>query len=164
MMMIKSQNEKSLQQNSQPVNGFTLLEVIFAIILLTLGIMPLLGIESATINRLYRNNNEVYATLLARDMMSLIESSPTWTLDNWDSTRPASELLSQMSQRINGGAYIHPLESEIASYSMHLVISPLELQGVPPGSVIKISLEVSWSDNPLDKVSFNYIRPIVKIS
>jgi type IV pilus assembly protein PilV len=80
-------NRFSNRDNSQ--GGFTLLEVLIAIVVLALGLLGLAGLQAASL----RNNHSAYlrsqATLLAYDMADRMRANPE-AVKNGDYNKPAA--------------------------------------------------------------------------
>lgn len=93
--------------------GFTLIEISIAIVVLAIGLVTLLGLQSSAIDRSIRDRNKQQAFLIARMVMAAIESEKD-ILDPKILTGTAYEVLNGLGS--------NPPQSE------ELEGSPLELQ------------------------------------
>lgn len=141
--------------------GFTLIEVAFAVLILSGTLVTLLGLQSSSIQRAVRDRNKQQAMLIARQIFSSIETasinaSDKNSLEIGERTESPDKIANEILQNASNPA--NPLDPE-NRFLATLKVEYWDIKGLPENSVKRVSLTVSWSDNPLDKVSVIYFVP-----
>ncbi len=145
---------------NRPTNrGFTLIEVIIAVMILAFSLTTLLGLQSSSTDQAIRTRNKQQAMLMARKIMSSVElqgslikpmklsADANQVLERFLMADPSEK--KKKSEKTVAGL---PLNADIA-------IEFWNMEGLPEKSVLKIALVVSWSPNPADSVEVLYFVP-----
>lgn len=141
-------------------HGFTLIEIIFAILILAGSLVVLLGLQSAATQATIRDGRKLSAMLAARAVMSAIELGDP-EIEVQDTTAPMNELMELV---IPGATDKEPdpqtdPRGPAPGLTGRLVVEYWPLPGVEPETVKRVSLTVSWSDSPIDAVKALYFIP-----
>lgn len=139
--------------------GFTLIEVIFAIIILASSLTVLLGLQSAAVSKGLRDRNQLQAMLLAKNILAAIEIKPE--VDETNTTETVARLL----EDFNAVPSLDDTEKE--SYNgmyAKLVIeewqNPDILTDKVNENVLKrVYLKIFWGDFPEDQMEIVYFIP-----
>ena len=139
--------------------GFTLVEVLVAILLFAACATSTIGLQSALINRAIKNRNEREAMLIARSILSIVEVFPE-NLPDKNNNRSAYDLL----QNLNGVDGLDDDDAEILkSYSAELFIEdqdiPIvsrDLSQADTAILKKIRLIIAWGNNDDEKFETVY--------
>ncbi len=141
-------------------NGFTLIEITFAIVILAGSLVVLLGLQSAATQATIRDARKQEAMLAARALMSALEVSDE-ELEIQESTAPLTQLLERyvpgdgFTLEPPGGRGRPPFEGLTGT----LKVEFWPLPGLDPEVVKRINLKVAWSDSPVDAVEVIYFLP-----
>ena len=141
--------------------GFTLVEVIFAIIILSSSLVVLLGLMSSSVSKSLRDRNQLYAMLIARNILSALEMEET--INDQNTTDTAYQLL----KSLNGFAREEPDERELYNgMDAELIVedweTPAELmdQLQSTNTILKkIYLRVFWGVTQDDELEVVYFVP-----
>ncbi|RIL05130.1 MAG: hypothetical protein DCC75_11970 [Proteobacteria bacterium] len=145
-------DKRRIRRNS----GFTLMEIIFAILILGGSLTVLLGLQSSSTQRNVRDKNKQQALLVAREIMSVIESTPI-PVDIQDFSGPPRELISSLyPEALEQGREIDPENRLIAQLKVEFWPLP---NIDDPEAVKRITLRIYWSDSPLDQIELVYFEP-----
>lgn len=138
--------------------GFTLLEIVIAVAVLSISLITLLGLQAAATSEAVRTRNKQQAMLMARSIMTNIELDLDVLKDS-SIQAPAEELLNQYgTPDPNDKTEKKPLD-QVPLFG-ELEIKTWNIPGVPDDSLRRIKLRVSWSNNPADSIEVLYFVPI----
>jgi hypothetical protein len=138
--------------------GFTFIELLFAVLILAAAILPIYGLQTTALDRIARNENELQATLIARQLLSFVEGSEG-NLRSTNRELRADDALRQIARGTKGLDY-QPANLEVLShYSVMFVVEPwtIQLTEQLPISLQRLRLEVSWGPTQRDRVKFMYL-------
>lgn len=142
--------------NKRLQQGFTLIEIIIAVMVLAVSLTTILGLQSSSTDQAIRTRNKQEAMLIAREIMSAIELQGS-AIENISLNTSALEVLQKYlppdKQKKNRAETGLPLQADLS-------IDFWAMKGLPDKSVKKVSLVVYWSDNPQDKISIIYFIPL----
>lgn len=146
------------------LSGFTLIEVIFAIVILSGSLIVLLGLQSSAIDKALRDRNQLDAMLLARNILAALEIQE----DIIDNSVQGSAL--QLIKDFNAVPAEDYEELErFSDFQADLQIedwqTPAELaeQISDAGPLMKkLYLKIFWSDLPDDQIEIVYFVPAKK--
>ena len=141
-----------------PSDGFTLLEIMLAISIFAVALIPALSLQNAALNRLYRNDKEFRAMLTARQIMSFMEILRRPPREE-QLSGPAVTILEQLGTSATGASYRHPNPAEIEDLFVELAIEPWQIEGLPDNRLLRITAIVSWGPGEMDALRLNYIVP-----
>lgn len=136
------------QQHS---NGFALVEILIAILILGTSFVVLLSLQSSAVRKAIRDRNHQDAMLVARSIMSAIEVDPT-QLEEQTISMPAEEMLKEL---LGGQSTAEDQDEKefLNKYMADLVVEKKELQ-LPkqePMQLKKVSLRLTWGTAPDDQ-------------
>lgn len=140
--------------------AFTLIEVIFAIVILSSSLVVLLGLQSSVISKSLRDRNQTYAMLIGRNILAALEMEKE--IEEQDTTETAYQLLKDL----DGIDKDDPEEQEL--YNGMYVNLKVEEWENPPEVTEKIDLlkpllkriymRVFWGETPEDQMEIVYFR------
>lgn len=139
--------------------GFTFIEVIIAVMLLSNATMLLIGLEASAIQRTVRDRSTQQAMLAARRIMSQIESIEQTAAPDNQSDVPVPALLAQLG----APATTDPRELQVLE---RLRASMVVEDWTPPFPNIeapamkRISLEIAWGPASFERFNLLYFIPV----
>lgn len=128
--------------------GFTLLEIMIAVLILSVSMIVLLGLQASVLSQERRDSERQQAISVAKQILAAIELHPERLKSGSES---ASKLLAFLSPN-------SPALRESNLYS-ELEVELISLPEFPDKDLEKINLTISWGNSELDQVSFVYVRP-----
>ncbi len=135
--------------------GFTLIEIMIAVLILSSSLVVLLGLLSSVTERFVRDRNMTQAILLARSILAHLEYVAD-SMEDQNINSPATEILTNYNlldapDRVNAENIKH-FQVSIQSQKW----------GIPDyaEAMRRITLTVNWSDSPLDRLVCNYFAPL----
>ena len=159
--MVERRNHNITHRGRAP-RGFTLIEVVIALMILAVSLTTLLSLLSSVVQRTIRGQREEIAMLAARSVLASIETSASAK-----SVEPFEGLLSDLLLRMNVSRpepKAESTESEedaLASYQANLIVEPWGIATFPD-ALQRIRLVVSWGPTTLDRVTLDYFIPTEK--
>ena len=136
--------------------GFTMIEIMIAVLILAGSLVVILGLESSLTKQALRTKNKQAAMLLARRVLAGIEASETVPEDQ-DITQPMSKLLDTFAG-VSADESKQP-QQDPNEYVGHLLVATTQIQGLEENAIKRVTLNVSWSDQPSDSVQVDYFIP-----
>ena len=142
--------------HSELQRGFTLVEVIFALIVLGGSLVVLLGLQSSLISRTLRDETQEHAILLTRQLLAPLEVglSPTEPVDVTGTFRDV------YGKVVKDGATLPTLSAQDDEFTVTYTIAPWKIAGIDADVMRKVTVTVSWGTQLADKTSTNYFFPI----
>jgi len=136
--------------------GISLIEVTFAVLILTGSFVVLLGLQSLAVDREVTDYNRQRAMLIARRIMTQIETR-TEGLEPENRKGSALDVL----EFISGLQPYTPEEEQriLQGFEANLNIEELALPGFEDKSLLQITLDITWSSSPLDRLNLVYFVP-----
>ena len=128
--------------------GFTLLEIMIAVLILSVSMIVLLGLQASVLTQEKRDSERQEAISVAKQILAAIELYPERLKSG---SQPANELLNFLSPN-------SPAAKESVLFS-DLEVEMISLPDFPDKDLERISLTISWGSSELDKVNFIYVRP-----
>lgn len=138
--------------------GFTILEVLVAVVVLAAAILPILGVQSAALDRVMRNEQEQKAVLIARQILAFIEGSEQ-VLGASRAEKTALELLQELASGAKGVEYNPVNKMQLREYNALFVVEPWNIEMLGETTLLRVVLEISWSQDPRDRVQIAYLVP-----
>jgi prepilin-type N-terminal cleavage/methylation domain-containing protein len=142
-------------------SGFTLIEIVIAIMILAVSLTVLIGLQSASIERAVRDRATQQAMLLARSILAGIEAArdpiPLGTIEG-----PALQLVQRFKAAPDGADFPPELDRFDASLQVEPVAIPLVKDGVPtvvPDAMKRILLTIIWGPDPTEQFPVLYFIP-----
>lgn len=139
-------------------SGFTFIELLFAVVILAAAILPIYGLQTTALDRVARNENELQATLIARQLLSFVEGSEG-NLRSTNRELRADDALRQIARGTKGLDYQPANLDVLTHYSVVFVVEPwtIQLTEKLPIPLQRLRLEVSWGPSSRDRVKFMYL-------
>jgi prepilin-type N-terminal cleavage/methylation domain-containing protein len=141
-------------------SGFTMLEIMIAISILAVAVVPSLGLNNASLSRLYQNEKEFRAILIARQVMSFFEASGR-SPNPQESDGEALQIVNELGRFTTGIPYTHPNPLELDGFYIFLKVDPLQIENFPDDKLLKVSVVVSWGTEVKDSLELIHIVPKV---
>lgn len=135
--------------------GFTLLEIAFALMLISGALVVVVGLQSSSISRAVADRNIQKASLIARSVLSAIELNPK-DVPEQDKTESADKVLSNLIQTRN---IDREEREEQSQFMVQLRVEPIELT-IPPQTILtlkRFDVTVFPEDAPEDSFNVVYI-------
>jgi prepilin-type N-terminal cleavage/methylation domain-containing protein len=139
----------------QRQQGFTLIEVTLAIVLLSGAMVVLLGLQSSIMRRTYVDSQNQLAMMAARQVLSAIEVSDL-PVDTQETSGDLKEILTSL---ISVNAEDEKSLKIFDELSLHLSVSFWGIPTVDEQAMKRVELTVSWSDRPQDALQVVYFFP-----
>ncbi len=135
------------------VKGFTIFEVILAILVLAMGLVTLFGLNSSIMSANLTNTNRYQATLYARSIMTALE---TKSIDFQATT--INDTAYNILQTILGQT--PPIEPELMEgYSAELRFQPWKIAGIDYDNLQLTELTVYWGPRKDQSVQVSLVMP-----
>ena len=136
--------------------GFSIIELIFAVVILAGGLTVLLGLQSAATTSALRDRNQQQAMLIARSVMSALEITEKLSDSNFNGT--AEDLLNKYKQAISDAPdyqdIIKQTQANLAIQSVEVpIVSKVPVQ---PIKMFRTELTLSWGKSPDDNLTIIY--------
>ena len=138
--------------------GFTLVEVMIALMILVSDGSIMIGLQSAAVSRTLRDKQAQHAMLAARTIMAMIEQSgDQLPLSNQEGT----PLLAVLQQLELPAPTSDEQRALYESLRVFLNIQPWDLpfQNMTSNAMQKLSLGIAWSERPQDRFLVEYLIP-----
>lgn len=157
MDLRKESGEKLRVKRHSVQSGFTLIEIIIAVMILAISFTTILGLQSSSTDQAIRTRNKQQAMLMAREIMSAIELTGT-AIENTSMNAPARVVLEKYLPADSK----KPIEKDPTALPLtaDLNINYWGVKGLPDKSIKRVTLKLYWSDNPQDKIVIEYFIPI----
>ena len=137
--------------------GFTLIEVILALVLLAAGLTIIIGLLSSAGTQTIRDRDREFALLAGRQIFAALEAEET-DLEPRNEELPLYQLLDEMKSA-QPGEYSAADEERMRQFTAHIVCEGVKVPGFDVDVLRKILLTISWSPAPLDSVELVYFVP-----
>jgi prepilin-type N-terminal cleavage/methylation domain-containing protein len=143
---------------ARPEAGFTLIEIIIAILLLAGSLVILLGLQSSAMGRAVRDGHKLQAMLLARQILAAVETSKD-PLGEENYSGPAIKALEDYVPNFRSlGQDLNSYETFQINLQIHDWELPIEDVKLPV-KIKRADIAVSWSALPQDSVWVTYFVP-----
>lgn len=140
-------------------DGFTLIEIAFAVLMLAGSLTVLLGLQSSSIQRAVHDRNMQQAMLVARQILTAVELR-TDALDPGEETGPPARIIKKIiPSYVDDERKIDPT----GQFTATLAIRNWKLPNFDVEVAKRITLTVSWSSSPLDVLTVEYFVPIESV-
>lgn len=152
MVEIRNPNHKLASQPSLLANteGFTLIEIGIAIFLLAVSLTILLGLQSSVVSRAIDDRHRLQAMLLARRVLSGIETGDM-AADPQEISTPALQFLGESARPED--------EATLKDLVVNMKVEPWTIPGYDDLKIRRINLAISWNEDPESRVSIFYFVP-----
>jgi type II secretory pathway pseudopilin PulG len=140
--------------NSSAERGFTLIEITIAILVLAGSFTVILGLMASATQRAVRDRNSQSAMLMARRILAAIETNkdaPSVGVQEDSANRILTSLMPGIEEN-------SPELDETKMFSARLTSAAWPV-GDDKESLVRVSLELFWSDSPADSFYVTYFMP-----
>lgn len=139
--------------------GFTLVEVVIAILILAGSLVVLLGLQSASVTKALRDRNQLQAMLAAKHIFAAVEVFQQF--DDRDDTLPVYQLLKDLDALPDVGDSAEEEELyarmeariQIGEWENPEALAPL---GADKNLLKRIYLQIFWGESPDDQMEIVY--------
>ena len=142
-----------MKRNAQ--KGFTLLEIMIAVVILSIALVTLLSLQASVLSQEVRDRDRQAALGIARQILAAIETRDD-PLDDGEQTLAAGELLKNLSEGNQKGGSSEPIKG--GDFTAILTVSPRGIPTLSENDLQEIHLTIRWGNSDLDKVSFTYMK------
>lgn len=150
-------------------SGFTLIEVVIAIVILSLSLVTLLGMQASIIQQELRDQNRQSAMLAARWILSSLEANREG-FEVGEQTGTVREVLSKIeavkrdfeeSEGLDFLAHLAVTEWEVTPQTFGIAIPPPAnpASAPPPDKAKRVLLNINWGQDPSENIQVLYIIP-----
>lgn len=146
-----------MKTSSSSQQGFTLVEVVIAVVVLASAFITLLGLQSAIMRRTLRDEARQQEMLLARSILSAIESNLE-AVEVQDKTMPAEELIDEMLADAAPDVK-QEKRSQLFNFMARITV---DLWGIPnfkDDAMKRIRLAIYLEDDPADAFEVLFFIP-----
>ena len=141
--------------------GFTLIEITIAVVILAMGLSIILGLQSSAVTQSLRDRNKEIALLAGRRILAHLEVDEG-DLNTEDNSGPLPKLLERFGATEKDGDGKE--DAKLSDYTARLQIEPWGIPDADPEAMKRVVLTISWSDSPSDSVELAYFVPSNKPS
>lgn len=138
-------------------SGFTLIEVVLALVVLGGSLVVLLGLQSSLITRTLRDETQEQAILLTRRVLAPLEAGIAST-DAVEITGSFSEVYNKIFPE--GGGRLDDDAQAYPDFNVSYVISPWKVAGIDADVMRKVTVTVAWGEASVDRTTTNYFIPV----
>lgn len=135
--------------------GFSLIEVVFAVLILASALVTLLGLQSSSLQLSAHDKFTQRAMLIAREILAPIETSKD-PIDIQDVEGTPQEILEKVLVAKLGNEDRLPRDN---IFRVHLKVDYWGIPKVNEEAMKRITLTVLWSTAPLDSFQIIYFMP-----
>jgi len=134
-------------------SGFTLLEILIAVVILGVSLVTLLSLQSSVLTQEIRERERQQALGVARRILSAIEFKDSG-LSPGASTQDARSLLSLL---LNNQIPQDDITDTSLNVQTELKVTPIGIPNVAESGLQKIELAVIWGESSLDRIDLLYV-------
>ena len=132
--------------------GFTIMEIIIAILILSASLTTLLGLQSASIRRTLLDKNQQKAMLAARAILSAIESQKSA-----DDVQNSQGTVIQVLKGLTPLPPVEiPAQDPLNLFTAEVKVQAAKLPGLQGNVMKQVVVEVSWGETEAESLSINY--------
>lgn len=132
--------------------GFTLLEIIIAVMVLAVSLTTLLGLQSSATDEAIRTRNKHRAMLAAREVMAALENEG----GDLKPSKINGSIDDILDRYMPEGLKKEGSKEESLPLMGELEIAFWNIKSLPENSLLKATLKVYWSNNPQDEINVVY--------
>lgn len=141
-----------------PEVGFTLIEVVLALVVLGGSLVVLLGLQSSLITRTLRDETQEQAILLTRRLLAPLEAGIAST-DAVEINGTFQEVYSKIFSE-GGGHVDDAAQQPYVDFTVSYVISPWKVADIDADVMRKVTVTVAWGEASADRTTTNYFIPV----
>ena len=143
------------KRSKQPAQGFTLIEVTVAIIILASALTILIGMQSSLMSQTLRARNEQQAMLLARRLLASFEVvDPELSPGTQELSAAEALKLEEVSSKRDEADF-----KGYENFTVRLQVSYLGIPNIDPQAMKQLLVDVMWSEDPGDSLQIVYFTP-----
>ncbi|MCB0317173.1 MAG: hypothetical protein KDD56_00345 [Bdellovibrionales bacterium] len=141
---------KKIKKNRS--SGFTIMEIVIAILILAASLTTLLGLQSASIKRTLLDKNQQKAMLAARAILAAIESQKSAD----DVQNSQGTVIQVLKQLIPLPPVEIPVDDPLNAFTAEIQVLPAELPGLQGNVMKQVFVRVDWGETEAESLSINY--------
>jgi type II secretory pathway pseudopilin PulG len=152
MAMQKRANNKRYLKAS--CGGFTLIEVVFAIVMLSTSLVVIISLQTSTIQKALRDRNQQQAMLAMRTIMSAVELNISTVVQGFQGYQgTAIDLLKKVMPQAGqlDSDEVAALQKFEADMTTEIVFIPVPGKQEPV-TMKRVNVALRWGDTPDDKL------------
>ena len=138
--------------------GFTLIEITFAIMILAASLVVLLGLQSASVERTVRDRNRQQAQLIARQILTAIETDREG-IEEGEAEGTIEEVLKEFpafkSLDLRETDALNRFQARVSVKYWEIP----QLEKIAPKSIKRIEVNIYWGRSDYDTFSVVYFIP-----
>jgi len=138
--------------------GLTLIELSFAILILSGSFMVLISLHSSSVEQAIRAQNSQHAMLVARRIMAAIESSED-SIDIQSREASALDILYSLMPQSPESNRLDREDRFLANLNARLDVQYWDIPGLESDAVKRVFLEIYWGESSFDSFSLLYFIP-----
>jgi prepilin-type N-terminal cleavage/methylation domain-containing protein len=132
--------------------GFTLIEILIAVVILALAVTTVSGLQSAALSGTRQSAHRVQALLIVRQIFALYDSvEPDIAEFSYEGT--PSQVMQKLSQLDSPPGSLSDVDSP---YFVNVSLTPWSVENLPPGALWRLLVTVRWSNDPRDSLEVPY--------
>jgi len=139
-------------------SGLTLIELSFAILILTGSFMVLISLHSSSVEQAIRSRNSQHAMLVARRIMAAIEASEN-SVDIQSREASALDILYDLMPQSPESIRTDQNDVNLNNMGARLDVQYWEMPGLESEAVKRVMLEIFWGENSYDAFRIVYFIP-----
>jgi prepilin-type N-terminal cleavage/methylation domain-containing protein len=149
-----------IKKRTKKAAGFTLIEIVIAVLILSSALITLLGLQSSILKRALRDEEKQQAMLLARTILSTIEVKNR-DIENQDSTSSVDELMDKLQVNIKDEAVDYKIKK--FEFMARLKVEDVGIKDVGEKLMKSVTLTIYTKEaeltegNPLDAFQVTYL-------
>jgi prepilin-type N-terminal cleavage/methylation domain-containing protein len=143
---------EALSARRQQNGGFTLIEILIAVVILALAVTTVSGLQSAALSGTRQSAHRVQALLIARQIFALYDSVEP-DLAEFSHEGTPSQVMQRLSELEPPPGSLSDLDSP---YFVTVSLAPWSVENLPPGALWRLLVTVRWSNNPRDSLEVPY--------
>ena len=133
-------------------SGFTLVEILIAVVILALSLTTLLGLQSASFSSVFSGSRRYQALLMSRTLMTAVERGATPEIQN--KRQNAFELLQVLMSDPP------PIDTNLFKRTdTQFIVEYWNLPGIIPNSLKRVTLRVYWGPKQNDFLETSTFTP-----
>lgn len=135
--------------------GFTLLEIMIAVVILSIALVTLLSLQASVLSQEVRDKERQAALGIARQILTALEIRED-PMEDGELNLRAGELLSMLYDNPTPNNSNVPEKG--LDYLATLSVSPRGIPTLSKNDLQEFKLTIRWGEGELDKVSFLYAK------
>lgn len=146
----------TLRTKRNSIIGFTLIEVVFALVVLGGSLVVLLGLQSSLITRSLRDESQERAILMTRELLAPLEAG----ISSADDVEVSGTFKEVYSKVVKDAPSLPELSEQDAAMTFTYSIAPWKIEGIDGDVMKKVTVVARWGQSSADQTTTNYFVPV----